>query len=86
MDRWVLERGSSPRRAVLYSQPNRGGKLKYISVGEALTVLSIIVEEDSLGFEDDADMSAAVEQIQTKIEAGIKSGEFTRDLRICTFR
>jgi hypothetical protein len=59
--------------------------MKNISIDNALTILSIIGEEDSIGFENDKEVQDAIEKIQTKIEAEISNGSLNRNDVILTF-
>jgi hypothetical protein len=59
--------------------------MKTITVDNALTILSIIGEEDSIGFENDKEVQDAIEKIQTKIEAEIRNGSLDRNDVILTF-
>lgn len=59
--------------------------MKRISIDNALTVLSIIGEEDSIGFEDDQEVQEAIELLQTKIEAKIKDSKLNRNDTLLTF-
>jgi hypothetical protein len=49
--------------------------MKRISIDNALTILQIIGEEDSIGFENDQEMQDALTIVCSKIEEACNAGE-----------
>lgn len=57
---------------------------KTTTLDEALTLLSVLGEEDSIGFEHDQQFQSAIGTVAAKIEAKVQSGELARDRVVLT--
>lgn len=56
-----------------------------ISIDKTMTILSIIGEEDSIGFEDDQAVQQAIGVIQGAIDQKVKDGQLSPEDTLITF-